>query len=304
MFLLIYITIIAIHLAYSYAASEKFSCTEPDEDGESFLQLTEAITLWNGIKMNFVTRFSDGRSKFRHRLEVEHCWPDDTNGIPNAQQNADRTIQKRQQKQWHIDYNLRGLKPNYLQLKAQEQLMEYPNATWNDFSTHNLQEDVMIQISSNFLHDFEQIKTELATLSQEMRNLRIELQEHRVNAMKENSRPWPPIQKGKQKPLRFCNYCQKMDTRQSGVAKKCETKKCENYNMKCPPKIIMCLTRTMALILSTAAPNTIKTWIELLIRMMATTQLMNINLPKKKPGKMSLTKSLYLNEDPFQGTVA
>ena len=207
MFLLIFITITAIHLAYLYAASDKFSCTEHDKDAESFLKLMEATTLWNGIKKNFITRFSDGRNKFRNRLEVDHCWPDDTNGVPNAQQNAERTTQKRQQKQRYMDYNLRGLKPNYSQLKAQDQLMEYQNAAWNDFPTHNIQKDVMLQVSSNFLHDVQQIKTELATLRHEMRNLRVELQEHRVNAMKGNSRPWAPTQKRKQKPLRFCNYC-------------------------------------------------------------------------------------------------
>ena len=66
-----------------------------------------------------------------------------------------------------MDYNLRGLKPNYLQLKAQEQSMECPNATRNDFSTHNFQEDVMSQVCSNFLHDVERIKIELATLCQD-----------------------------------------------------------------------------------------------------------------------------------------
>ena len=114
MFLFIIITITAIHLAYPYAASDKFPTTGPDKDAESFLQLTEATTLWNGMKMNFITRFSDGRNKFRHRLEVEHCWPDDTNGIRNAQQNAELTTQKRQQKQRYMDYNLRGLKPTDL----------------------------------------------------------------------------------------------------------------------------------------------------------------------------------------------
>ena len=124
MFLLINITIIAIHLAYPYAASDKFFCTEPDKGAESFLQLTEATTSWNGMKMNFITRFSDVRNKFHNRLEVEHCWPDDTNGVPNAQQKAERTTQERQQKQIYMDYNLRRLKPNYLQLKAREQLLE------------------------------------------------------------------------------------------------------------------------------------------------------------------------------------
>ena len=69
-----------------------------------FLQLMEAATLWNEVKMNFITRFSDGRNKYGHRLEVEQCWPDDTNGIPNAQQNAERATPKRQQKQ-----NIHGL---------------------------------------------------------------------------------------------------------------------------------------------------------------------------------------------------
>ena len=209
MFLLIIITIIAIHLAYPYAASDKFFSTEPDKGAESFLQLTEATNLWNRMKMNFITRFSDGRNKFRNRLEVEHCWPDDTNGVPIAAQNAERTTQKRQQKQRYVDYNLRGLKPKYSQLKAREQLMECPNATRNDFSTHNIQEDIMLQVCSNFLHDVEQIKTELTTIRQEMRNLRKEFQEHRVNCMEGNSRPWAPTQQGKQTTVRFCNYCHK-----------------------------------------------------------------------------------------------
>ena len=63
----------------------------------------------------------------------------------------------------------------------------------------------MIQVSSNFLHDVEQIKTELATLGQEMRNLRVELQEYRIIAMEMISRARAPTQKGKQKTVRFCN---------------------------------------------------------------------------------------------------
>ena len=208
--------------------------------------------------MNLITKFSDGRKKFRHRLEVEHYWPDDTNGIPNAQRNAERTTQKRQQKQRYMEYNLRRLKPNFSQLKAQEQLMEYPKATCNDFSAHNIQEDLKLQVSTNFLHDVEQIKTELATLGREMRNLRVEFQGHRVSAMEGNSGPWAPTQKGKKQLSGSATIVIKTDTLQNGVAKNCETKKYENYNMKCPPKGIMFLTKTMGLMLSTAAPNTSK----------------------------------------------
>ena len=61
-------------------------------------------------------------------------------------------------------------------MKAQEQLMECPNATQNDLSTQSFQEDVMLQLCSYFLHDVEQIKIGLAIMRQETRNLRTALQ--------------------------------------------------------------------------------------------------------------------------------
>ena len=123
MFLTIFNTIAANHFAYLYICSDKSPCTEPDSDAESCSQLTEAATLWNQIKMNFITRFSDGRNKFRYRLEIRHRWLDDMNGIPKAQQNAERATQIKQQKQRYMDYSPRGLKTKYLQVEAQEKLM-------------------------------------------------------------------------------------------------------------------------------------------------------------------------------------
>ena len=211
---------------YNFRKKALFSSLLRGPAAEWYGSTIEAATPWEDIRTNFITRFSDGRNKFRHRLEVEHCvrrdgeeirnflhrikktidkgWPDDTNGIPNAQGDAERTTQKRQQKQKYMDYNLRGLKPNYLQLKAREQLMEYPNATRNDFSTHKNHEDIMLQVCSKFLHDL-QLKIDLAT---EMRNLRVELQEHRVIAKERDPRARALNQKEKQKTVRFCSYCQ------------------------------------------------------------------------------------------------
>ena len=94
-------------------------------------------------------------------------------------------------------------------------------------------------------------------------------------AWKEILDPGLPPKSENKKLSGFVTFVIKTDILQSGVAKKCETKKYEKYKMKCPPKGIMFLTRTMALILSTAAPNTIKMWTDLLIRVMATTQLTN-----------------------------
>ena len=76
--------------------------------------------------------------------------------------------------------------------------MEHPNASWNDFSTHIIQKDVSFRLSSGFLNDEEQTKTELASLGQEMKNLRTELQEHRVNVVEGTSKPMDRNQKGRQ----------------------------------------------------------------------------------------------------------
>ena len=142
-------------------------------------------------------------------------------------------------------------------------------------------------------------------MRQEMRNLRTELQEHRVKWMEGNSRPWAPTWKGKQKTVRFCNYCHKNGHTPNWCSKKnARRRNTKKSKMKSPPKRIMFLTRTMALMLSTAAPNTIKVWTDLLIRIMATTQLTNFNLLKKKPGNMNPTKSLPLNKDTFTWTRA
>ena len=127
-------------------------------------------------------------------------------GIVEADRAAERQAQGRQRRQRYIDYTLRGLRPRYLQRKAQEYLMEHPNATWKDFSTRIIQKDVSCQVSSNFLNDEEQTKVQLASLGQEMKNLRSELQEHRVNAL-ENPRQPDSNQKGRQNATRFCNYC-------------------------------------------------------------------------------------------------
>ena len=214
---------------YNFHKKALFSSLLRGPAAEWYGSTIETATPWEDIRTNFITRFSDGRNKIRHRLEVEHCvrrdgeeiriffhriiktvdkgWPDDINGIARAQQNAERDAQARQRRQRYVDYSLRGLRPRYLQRKAQEFLMEHPNATWNDFSTHIIQKNVSFQVSSSFLNDEEQTKAELASLSQEMKNLRTELQEHRVNAVEGTSKPVDLNQKGRQNATRFCNYC-------------------------------------------------------------------------------------------------
>ena len=111
--------------------------------------------------------------KFLHRIKrtVDKGWPDDLNGIEGAHHNAEREAQGRQRRQRYIDYSLKGFRPRYQQRNAQKNLMENPNATWNDFSTRIIQRDVSFQVSSSFLNDEEQTKAQMATLGQEMKSL-------------------------------------------------------------------------------------------------------------------------------------
>ena len=151
--------------------------------------------------------------------------------VAGAQQAAVREAQGRQRRQLYMHYSLRGLKPKYLQRKAQEYLMEHPNATWIDYSAHINQKDVYFQVSSNFLNDEEQTKAELATLGKEMKNLRAEYQEHRINAIPGTPKPVDPIQKGRQTATQFCGHCRTNGNTPSWCRKKIrdeELKRIEN----------------------------------------------------------------------------
>ena len=170
---------------------------------------------------------------FLHRIKrtVDEGWPDDLNGIEAAHHAAERHAQGRQRRQRYIDYSLKGLRPRYLQRKAQENLLENPNATWNAFSTRIIQRDASFQVSSNFLNDEEQTKAQMATLGQEMKNLRSALQEHRVNAVEGTTRTVDPNQKGRQNAARFGNYCRTNGQTPSWCRKKIrdeELKRIEN----------------------------------------------------------------------------
>ena len=156
-----------------------------------------------------IRRDGEKIQNFLHGIKrtVDKGWPNDLNGIEAAHHAAEREAQGRQRRQWYIDYSLKGLRPRYLQQKPQEHLMENPNTTWNDYSNRILQRDVSFQVSSNFLNNEEQTKAQMATVGQEMKTLRSELQEHRVNAVEKNSRTVDPNQKGRQNATRVCNYC-------------------------------------------------------------------------------------------------
>ena len=178
----------------------------------------ENANTWAATREQFITRFSDGWKKFRHRMEVEHCVRGNGEEIRNfihrikdglmtwkVSQKAIELQSVRRKEGKENNDTLTTLYEDFVQV-AQEYLMEHPNSTWNDFSTLIIQRDVTYQVASNFFNDEEQTKVQLASLGKEMKNLRSELQEHRVNALEHTRQP-DPKQKGRQNATRFCNYC-------------------------------------------------------------------------------------------------
>ena len=87
--------------------------------------------------------------------------------------------------------------------------MDRPNATWNDFCAQIIEKDLILEVSSTFLSHEAQTKAELATLGQEIRNVRSDLKEYHVNAVAMTSRTFHSDQQGRQKLMRLCNYCDK-----------------------------------------------------------------------------------------------
>ena len=55
--------------------------------------IQDAMT-WDKVRTLLITRFSDGRNKFRHRMEVEHCIRADGEEIRNFLHRIKKTVDK------------------------------------------------------------------------------------------------------------------------------------------------------------------------------------------------------------------
>ena len=133
------------HVIYLFGKKALFSSLLRGPAAEWYTSTITDAMIWNDVRTLLIIRFSDGRNKFRHRMEVKHCirgdweeirnflhrikktvdksWPNDMVGIAIADQNGERTAQARQRRQRYIDYTLKGLRPRYLQRNALENLM-------------------------------------------------------------------------------------------------------------------------------------------------------------------------------------
>ena len=125
------------HVIYLFRKKTLFSSLLRGPLAEWYGSTIQDATTSNDAQTVFITRFSDGRNKFRHRIEVEHCiradaeeiqnflhrikktvdkgWLDDMAGVVATEQATEFTAQAHQRRQRYIDYTLKGLRPRYLQ---------------------------------------------------------------------------------------------------------------------------------------------------------------------------------------------
>ena len=117
------------HVIYLFRKKAFFSSLLRGPAAEWYGSTFQDVMTWDEVRTLFITRFSDGRNKIRHRTEVEHCiradgeeirnfvhrikktvdkgWPDDMFGFASGDQNAERTAQARQRRQRQTDYTLK-----------------------------------------------------------------------------------------------------------------------------------------------------------------------------------------------------
>ena len=122
------------HVIYLFREKASFSSLLRGPAAEWYGSTIQDAITWDEVRTIFITSFSDGRNKFRHRMEVEHCiradgeeirnflhrkkktvdkgWPDDIVGIAPGNQIAERTAQARQRRQRYIDYTLKDSDPD------------------------------------------------------------------------------------------------------------------------------------------------------------------------------------------------
>ena len=61
------------HVIYLFRKKALFSSLLRGPAAEWYRSTVQDAMTWDEVRTLFITRFSDGRNKFRHRMEVEHC---------------------------------------------------------------------------------------------------------------------------------------------------------------------------------------------------------------------------------------
>ena len=213
----------------SYENREKslFGSLLTDTALEWFNTVDQAKVL-NDIKGDFLDRFTDGRDKFKHRLEVKNAsrqegelkknyfhrvkhvvdkgWPEDLTKVDNANRTQEAVIQSRQREQKYIDFAIRGLKLPSLKWKAHERRIKKPNKSWDDLKEHLITQDLTCIVIKEILA--KQPSDKISSLEIQINELTSLIKNNEVSAIQgTNNFNREPNIKGRANNTRFCEYC-------------------------------------------------------------------------------------------------
>ena len=215
-----------IQTVYDDRRKALFGSVLPGPAAEWFDSL-EAVLTWDGIKTQFIARFTDGKMQYRFRIEAENLkrqpdeniksyihriktlvdkgWPTP----PDADANA-RTACGNQRIGKYKDYFIRGLTPPGLKQKTHQALIEDPNKTWDALQKLIINKNTSLVISAE-MSGFQQSSSNFVTTDSRFTNIEKTLNEisnmvknHQIIATYDPNNP-----KMKQDFTRFCTYCRK-----------------------------------------------------------------------------------------------
>ncbi len=193
----------------------------------------DAAHNWNHKRSNFVTRSTDGRDRYKVRLQAENSkrlpteqiktcfqrvksvvdegWPmmHAANANDAARQAAESTAQNSRNEKYNSS-RVKELDNPALQHAAQTCLIEHPNATWAQFHTHVVHKDLTFAVNASFLSETTAHSAErLVTIEKELQKLQLIVQNIAVNAI-----TLPPDTSGtknnpryRQNATRFSTHC-------------------------------------------------------------------------------------------------
>ena len=222
------LTAVAEKARYLFTKKAIFSSLLQGPGAKWYADSIDDAATWEQIRTAFINRFSDDRDKYRHRITAENCvrgneglienfyhrvksavdkgWPLDTNWTQ-----AQRDNQQNQRNAKYTEFTIRRLKPNGLKRKAQEYLIEHPNATWDALQTHIKSKDVMYTISSELLSNTTtDDNTNFHSPEQQIKELTALFKEQQLNLVNQSSsRPTNVDNKSRQRMTSFCSNCQR-----------------------------------------------------------------------------------------------
>ena len=118
-----------------------------------------AALLWNAVRNQFLTRFTDAKDKFRKGIEVESIKRQPDELIKSYTQRVTKAIEKRwpdpdynndQRTAKSLEYFVRGPTPSALKQKAHQLLIESPT-TLQQLKDHVATKDLNFSVSSEFM---------------------------------------------------------------------------------------------------------------------------------------------------------